>query len=117
MAQSFLEGVMQTIERALAIEGRCDERAVYLRERTVIQLLPCLDGDLGHARGNAIGGLDRLVASPHSTGRRRGAPGTSPYLFLVTPKVVVAEPPAPSACGREARKLAIVYSSGAPTMG
>jgi len=38
-------------------------------------------------------------------------------IALVRPKVVVAEPPAPSACGREARKLAIVYSSGALTMG
>src|SRR2546430_3769391 len=84
MAQSFLEGVMQTIERALAIERRCDERAKYLRERTVIQLLPSLDGDLGHARGNAIGGLDRLVASPHSTGRRRDASGTRPYWFMPT---------------------------------
>ena len=104
---------MQTIERALAIERRRDERAIYLRERTVIQLLPCLDGDLGHARGNAIGGLDRLVASPHSTGRRRGAgreslsvadahargcadrllEQASLPIALVTPKKVVAEPP------------------------
>ncbi len=72
MTQSFLESVMQTIERALAIERRCDERAVHLRERTVIELLPSLDGGFGHARDNAIGGLNRLVPSPHSTGRRLG---------------------------------------------
>ena len=77
VAQSFLEGVMQTIERALAIERRRDERAIYLRERTVIKLLPSLGGEFGHPCGNATCGLDRLVASPHSTGRRVGAPATA----------------------------------------
>ena len=70
MTQSFLEGVMQTIKRAIAIERRGDERAIHLRERTVIELLPSLDIVFGHALDNAIGGLDRLVAIPDSTGRR-----------------------------------------------
>src|SRR2546429_8526933 len=65
---------MQTIERALAIERRRDERAIYLRERTVIELLPSLGGEFGHPCGNATCGLDRLVASPHSTGRRVAGP-------------------------------------------
>src|SRR5439155_9775581 len=54
MTETFLEGVMQTVERALAIERCRDERAIHLREGAVIELLPSLDRELGHARGNAI---------------------------------------------------------------
>src|SRR5687768_7697627 len=69
MPQPLLERVMQTVERAIAIERRRDERAVHLRERTVIELLPPLSGDLGHSRSKAISRLVRLVASPYLTAR------------------------------------------------
>src|SRR5205814_6294703 len=80
MTQPLLERVVQPIERALAIERRRNERAIHLRERTVIQLLPSLGREVGHALRNAIGGLNRLVASPYSIGRRSGAAPTTTWL-------------------------------------
>src|SRR5438477_7041601 len=77
MSQSLLEGIVQAIERTLAIERRRDNRAIDLWERPVVELLPSLDGEFGHARSNAISRLDRLVASPDSTGRQRGRAGVS----------------------------------------
>jgi hypothetical protein len=61
MPKSLLEGVLKAIKRTLAIERRRDERAIDIGERAVIQLLPSLVADLGHAIGNASHGRDRLV--------------------------------------------------------
>jgi hypothetical protein len=69
MSKSLLECVMETVQRALAIEGRRDKRAIDLWKRMVVELLPSLGGDFGHVRSNAGRGLFRLVASPNSTGR------------------------------------------------
>jgi phosphatidylglycerol---prolipoprotein diacylglyceryl transferase len=70
MPQPFLERVMEAVERALTVQRRRDERPIDRRKRAVIQLVPSLNGDLRHVCGNAIGGLDRLVASHRSSGRR-----------------------------------------------
>src|SRR5260221_3938561 len=48
MPQTLLEGVVQPIERAIAIERRGHEGPIDLWERAVIEIAPPLPADVGH---------------------------------------------------------------------